>query len=194
MKVLVFLAKGFETMEFSVFVDVMGWARNDYGHDIDVVTCGFKKQVMSTFNIQVLVDKTIEEVCVDDYDALAIPGGFEEFGFYDEAYDSSFLNLIREFNSKEKIIASICVAALPVGKSGVLKNHKATTYHLKNGKRQRQLSEFDVNVVNEPIVVDKNIITSYCPETAPHVAFKLLEMLTSKEQMDEVKLAMGFKL
>ncbi|HBG4551723.1 TPA: DJ-1 family protein, partial [Clostridioides difficile] len=48
--------------------------------------------------------------------------------------------------------------------------------------------------VNEPIVVDKNIITSYCPETAPHVAFKLLEMLTSKEQMDEVKLAMGFKL
>ncbi|HEH6785094.1 TPA: DJ-1/PfpI family protein [Clostridioides difficile] len=194
MKVLVFLAKGFETMEFSVFVDVMGWARNDYGHDIDVVTCGFKKQVMSTFNIQVLVDKTIEEVCVDDYDALAIPGGFEEFGFYDEAYDSSFLNLIREFNSKEKIIASICVAALPVGKSGVLKNRKATTYHLKNGKRQRQLSEFDINVVNEPIVVDKNIITSYCPETAPHVAFKLLEMLTSKEQMDEVKLAMGFKL
>ncbi|HFL2569969.1 TPA: DJ-1/PfpI family protein [Clostridioides difficile] len=194
MKVLVFLAKGFETMEFSVFVDVMGWARNDYGHDIDVVTCGFKKQVMSTFNIQVLVDKTIEEVCVDDYDALAIPGGFEEFGFYDEAYDSSFLNLIREFNSKEKIIASICVAALPVGKSGVLKNRKATTYHLKNGKRQRQLSEFDVNVVNEPIVVDKNIITSYCPETAPHVVFKLLEMLTSKEQMDEVKLAMGFKL
>ncbi|HCJ2889144.1 TPA: DJ-1/PfpI family protein [Clostridioides difficile] len=194
MKVLVFLAKGFETMEFSVFVDVMGWARNDYGHDIDVVTCGFKKQVMSTFNIQVLVDKTIEEVCVDDYDALAIPGGFEEFGFYDEAYDLSFLNLIREFNSKEKIIASICVAALPVGKSGVLKNRKATTYHLKNGKRQRQLSEFDVNVVNEPIVVDKNIITSYCPETAPHVAFKLLEMLTSKEQMDEVKLAMGFKL
>lgn len=194
MKVLVFLVKGFETMEFSVFVDVMGWARNDYGHDIDVVTCGFKKQVMSTFNIQVLVDKTIEEVCVDDYDALAIPGGFEEFGFYDEAYDSSFLNLIREFNSKEKIIASICVAALPVGKSGVLKNRKATTYHLKNGKRQRQLSEFDVNVVNEPIVVDKNIITSYCPETAPHVAFKLLEMLTSREQMDEVKLAMGFKL
>ncbi|KPI46926.1 DJ-1 family protein [Clostridioides difficile] len=194
MKILVFLAKGFETMEFSVFIDVMGWARNDYGCDIDVVTCGFKKKVISTFNIPVLVDKTIEEVCVDNYDALAIPGGFEEFGFYEEAYDMSFLNLIREFDSKEKIIASICVAALPVGKSGVLKNRKATTYNLKNGQRQRQLSEFDVNVINEPIVVDKNIITSYCPETAPHVAFKLLEMLTSREQMETVKLAMGFKL
>ncbi|MGS5518210.1 DJ-1/PfpI family protein [Clostridioides difficile] len=194
MKILVFLAKGFETMEFSVFIDVMGWARNDYGCDIDVVTCGFKKKVISTFNIPILVDKTIEEVCVDDYDALAIPGGFEEFGFYEEAYDMSFLNLIREFDSKEKIIASICVAALPVGKSGVLKNRKATTYHLKNGQRQRQLSEFGVNVINEPIVVDKNIITSYCPETASHVAFKLLEMLTSREQMETVKLAMGFKL
>ncbi|MDB0440109.1 DJ-1/PfpI family protein [Clostridioides difficile] len=194
MKVLIFLAKGFETMEFSVFVDVMGWARNDYNYDIDVVTSGFKKQVLSTFNVPVLVDKTIDEICVDDYDALAIPGGFEEFGFYDEAYDTSFLNLIREFDTKGKIIATICVAALPVGKSGVLKNRKATTYHLKDGQRQKQLSKFDVNVVNEPIVVDRNIITSYCPETAPHVAFKLLEMLTSKEHMEVVKLAMGFKL
>ncbi|MCC0764213.1 DJ-1/PfpI family protein [Clostridioides sp. ES-S-0006-03] len=194
MKVLVFLAKGFETMEFSVFVDVMGWARNDYDYDINVVTGGFKKQVVSTFNVPVLVDKTIDEICVDDYDALAIPGGFEEFGFYDEAYDISFLDLIREFDAKGKIIATICVAALPVGKSGVLKNRKATTYHLKDGQRQKQLSKFDVNVVNEPIVVDRNIITSYCPETAPHVAFKLLEMLTSKEHMEVVKLAMGFKL
>jgi protein deglycase len=44
MKALLFLAKGFETMEFSAFVDVLGWARNDYHYDIDVVTCGFLKQ------------------------------------------------------------------------------------------------------------------------------------------------------
>jgi 4-methyl-5(b-hydroxyethyl)-thiazole monophosphate biosynthesis len=192
MKILLFLAKGFETMEFSVFVDVMGWARNDYQYAVPVVTCGFHKQVMSTFNIPVIVDKTIDEINVDEYDALAIPGGFEEFGFYEEAYDERFLNLIREFDSKGKIIATICVAALSVGKSGVLKNRKATTYHLRDGYRQKQLKKFGVNVINEPIVVDKNIITSYCPETASHVAFKLLEMLTSKEQMKIVKAAMGF--
>lgn len=192
MKILLFLAKGFETMEFSVFVDVMGWARNDYNHDVQVVTCGFQKQVISTFNIPVIVDKTFDEINADDYDALAIPGGFEEFGFYEEAYDERFLNLIREFDLKGKIIATICVAALPVGKSGVLKNRKATTYHLRDAYRQKQLKEFDVNVVNESIVVDRNIITSYCPETASGVAFKLLEMLTSKEQMEIVKIAMGF--
>lgn len=192
MKTLLFVLKGFETMEFSVFVDVMGWARNDYGYNVPVVTCGFQKKVISTFNIPILVDKTLDEINVEDYDALAIPGGFEEFGFYEEAYDERFLNLIREFDKQEKIIAAICVAALPVGKSGVLTGRKATTYHLRDAYRQKQLKEFDVNVVNEPIVVDKNIITSYCPETASGVAFKLLEKLTSTEKMEIVKHAMGF--
>lgn len=192
MKTLLFLAKGFETMEFSVFVDVMGWAKNDYGLDVSVVTCGFHKEVISAFNIPIIVDKTFEEIELNDYDALAIPGGFEEYGFYEEVYDESFLSLIREFDNRDKIIATVCVAALPVGKSGVLNGRKATTYHLKDAYRQKQLMEFGVNVVNEPIVVDKNIITSYCPETAPGVAFMLLEKLTSTEQMEIVKRDMGY--
>ena len=144
MKVLVFCAKGFETMEFSVFIDVFGWARNDYNYDIRVETGGFTKEVMSTFNVPILVDKTIDEIQIDEYDALAIPGGFEEFGFYEEAYDEKFLALIRKFNKAGKIIASICVGALPLGKSGILKNRKATTYHLRDGYRQKQLAKFDV--------------------------------------------------
>ncbi len=191
-KVLVFLAKGFETMEFSAFIDVLGWARNDYGHNLSVDTCGFTDKVISTFNIPVIVDKTIAEINVDDYDALAMPGGFGEFGFYEEAYDERFLKLIAEFNTKGKIIAAICSGAMPLGKSGVLKDRKATTYHLKNGYWQKKLKEFGVNVVNEPIVIDDNIITSYCPETAPYVAFELLKMLTSEEEMTVIKKAMGF--
>ena len=192
MKVLLLLARGFETMEFSVFVDVLGWARNDFGCDINVETCGFQKEIISTFHIPVIVDKLMDQVDAKNYDALAIPGGFEEFGFYEDAYDDRFLNIIRDFDHQGKIIASICVAALPLGKSGILKNRKATTYHLRNGYRQKQLAEFQVEVVNEPIVVDRNIITSYCPQTAPDVAFKLLEMLASKEKMEEVKRAMGY--
>ena len=193
MKILLLLAKGFETMEFSPFVDVMGWAENDYGVDVTVVTCGFTRQVLSTFNIPVIVSKIFDEINIDDYDALAIPGGFEEFGFYEDAYDERFLSLIREFDAKNKIIATVCVAALPLGKSGILNGRKATSYHLDGGKRQNQLKEFHVNVINEPIVVDRNVITSYCPETAPGVAFKLLELLTSMELMENVKQAMGFK-
>ena len=192
MKVLLFLAKGFETMEASVFVDVMGWAKNDHGCDVSVVTCGMTKTVVSTFGVPVTVDVLLDEVNVDDYDALSVPGGFEEYGFYEEAYSDAAGEMIRKFNEQKKPIASICVAALMLAHSGILTGKKATTYHLNGGMRQKQLAEFGVDVVNEPIVCTENIITSYCPQTAPEVAFKLLEMLVGTEKMIPVKTAMGF--
>ena len=193
MKILLFCNKGFETMEFSPFVDILGWARNDYSLDVEVVTCGFTKTVRSTFGIPVTVDRTFEELDVDEYEALAIPGGFEEYGFYEEAYDERFLGLIREFDRRHKTIASICVGALPIGKSGVLQNRKATTYHLKNGYRPKQLEEFGVQVMaDQRIVVDDNIITSFCPETAADVGFALLARLVGEEKAGVVRRAMGY--
>ena len=192
MKILLLCAKAFETMEFSVFIDVMGWARDDYQCDITVETCGFQKTVNSTFGVPVIVNKLIDDVSAEDYDALAIPGGFEEYGFYDEAYHEKTLELIRAFHQLEKPIATVCVAAFALAKSGILKGRKATTYHLRGGYKQKELAEFGVDVINEPVVVDKNIITSSCPQTAPDVAFKLLEILTSEEKMMMVKKDMGY--
>ncbi len=103
MKLLVFLAKGFETIEFSAFIDVMGWAKTDFDCKIDVVTCGLNQKVISSFNVPVLVDKVMDEVSADEYDALAIPGGFEEFGFYEEAYNEQLLELIRLFDSLKEM-------------------------------------------------------------------------------------------
>lgn len=193
MKILLFLAKGFETMEASVFVDIMGWARNDYNYDVEVITCGFQKNVISTFGIPVTVDVLLKDICVDEYDALAIPGGFEEFGFYEEAFSKELSDLINMFNRQHKMIATVCVAALALAYSGILTGKKATTYHLKNGYRQKQLAEYGVEIVNEPIVKTDNIITSYCPQTAPEVAFVLLENLIGTEKMLNVKSAMGFE-
>ena len=194
MKVLVFCNKGFETMEFAPFIDVFGWARNEFQYDVEVVTCGFSKTVVSTFGIPVIMDRIIEEIDPKEYDALAIPGGFEEYGFYEEAYNRQFLDLIVEFNKSGKYIASICVGALPIGKSGVLTGRNATTYHLSNGNRQKQLSEFGVNVIpDQRIVQDKNLITSFCPETAADVAFTLLAGLFGKDKADAVSEAMGYE-
>ena len=192
MKLLVFLAKGFETIEFSVFIDVMGWAKTDFDCKIDVVTCGLNQKVISSFNVPVLVDKVMDEVSADGYDALAIPGGFEEFGFYEEAYNEQLLELIRLFDSQKKWIATVCVGALPVGKSGVFYGRKATTYHLRGAHKQKVLQGFGATIVNSPIVVDDNIITSYCPQTSYGVALLLLEKLTSHKEMVLVKDAMGF--
>lgn len=192
-QILLLLANGFEAVEASVFTDVLGWNMLEGDGSTRVVTAGVRDKLKCTWNFTVIPEVNLRDVNTQDYDALAIPGGFEEAGFYEDAYSEDFLNVIREFDKKGKIIASICVGALPVGKSGVLNNRYGTTYNLGGGKRQRELAEFEVKVLeDEPIVLDKNIITSYNPSTAFDVAFKLLEMLTSKENCRNVKRLMGF--
>lgn len=192
MKVLLLCLNAFETMEFSPFIDVMGWAHDDFNCDIKVDICGFTQTVISTFGASITADILIDDVNVNDYDALAIPGGFEEYGFYKEAYHEKTLNLIRSFNSLHKPIASVCVAAFALAKSGILNNKRATTYHLRGGYKRKELADFGVVLGEEWLVVDDNIITSSCPKTAPDVAFQLLEMLTSPEKSSEVKTAMGY--
>jgi len=191
-KVLLLLAEGFETFEASVFIDVIGWNLAEGDGSTQLFSCGLKKTINSSFNQTIVVDYLVDEINVDDFDAVAIPGGFEKYNFYVDAYDEKFLSLIREFHSKEKIIASICVGALPVAKCGVLVGKRGTTYN-KRGVRQEMLRQLGVEVINEPIVVDGNIITSWNPSTAVDVALLLLEQLTSKSNADFIREIMGFE-
>ncbi len=190
-KVLLLLAKGFETYEASVFIDVLGWNLSEEG-STELFSCGLSREIKGSFNFSVNADYLIDEIQAAGFDALAIPGGFEEYGFYKDSYNENFLNLIRDFNDKRKIIASVCTGALPVGKSGILKGRKGTTYNLMNGLRQRQLSGFGVDVINEPVVIDDNIITCRNPSAAIEVGFKLLELFTTKERSEYIKRLMGF--
>jgi len=191
-KVLLFLAQGFEEYEASVFTDVIGWSRIYGNEPVDLITTGLRAEINCTWNLIVRPQIEFESLNVSDFDALAIPGGFENAGFYEDAFDERFLKLIRKFNEQGKIIASVCVAALPVGKSGVLNGRNATTYDLLDGVRRKQLADFGAKVLNESIVIDKNIITSTGPSTGLDVAFKLLEMLTTLENVSLVKQYMRF--
>lgn len=191
-RVLLLLAEGFEIYEASVFIDVIGWNLVEGDGSTELFTCGLQKEIKSSFNQKFIVDYVINEIDIELFDAIAIPGGFEEYNFYKDAYDDRFLDLIRGFKIKDKIIASICVAALPLGKSGVLMDKKGTTYN-KTGIRQDTLRGFGVNVTNEPIVIDDNIITSWNPSTAIDVALLLLELLTSKANADHIRMIMGFE-
>lgn len=136
-KVLLLLANGCEAVEASVFTDVMGWNKFEGDGTTDLVTVGLHDTIKCTWNFTIIPEMNISEVNVNEFDALAIPGGFEEAGFYEDAYSEDFLNLIREFNKAGKIIASVCVGALPIGKSGLLKGRNATTYNLSTSKRQK---------------------------------------------------------
>lgn len=191
-KVLLFLAQGFEEYEAGVFTDVIGWSRVLGREPVEMITTGLRPEIKCKWNFNVRPEVEFEKIDLKDYDALAIPGGFEDAGFYEDAYDERFLNLIQEFDKDGKIIAAVCVAAMPVAKSGVLRGRKATTYDLSDGVRRKQLADFGVIVQDKHVVIDKNIITSTGPATGLEVSFKLLEMLTSVKNVDEIKTLMRF--
>ena len=188
--ILLLLSNGFEILEASAFIDVMGWNFEEGDKSTKLFTCGLRKQINSSFNHQFTVDCLVKDLDVNTIDALVIPGGFKNYGYYEDAFNEEFLNLIREFRSKKKIIASICVGALPIAKSGILNNKSGTTYN--NEDYRKDLVNYGVNLLDNPIVIDNNLITSNGPSTAVDVAFILLEALTSKENTLMVRNLMGF--
>jgi 4-methyl-5(b-hydroxyethyl)-thiazole monophosphate biosynthesis len=191
-KVLLLLCQGVEIYEASAFYDVLGWSKEYCEEKVEVVTVGLQNPVRGTFGIKIIPDCLLAEVEADDFDALAVLGGFETYGFYEQAYSQPVGNLIRRFDGLKKPIAAICVGALPVANSGILKGRQATTYHLRDGIRRKQLAEFGANVADKPIVYDGNVITSTSPATAMGVAFGLLGMLTDDENAARIQKLMGF--
>lgn len=192
-KVLLLLANGFESYEASVFTDVFGWNLYEGDQNTELVSVGLYPVLSCTWGYSCIPMRQIEEVDLNDFDALAIPGGFEQANFYEDAFSEDFLSIIQHFDKANKPIAAICVAGLAVAKSGVLTDRFGTTYRFKNNPRQDQMKEYGVLVQsNERIVEDRNIITSSSPETALDVAFRLLELLTNEENTAEVKRRMGF--
>lgn len=190
-KVLLLLANGFEAYEASVFTDVLGWNQLEGDGSTEVITVGIHEQLQATWNFKVTPENLLQDIDLHDFDALAIPGGFEEANFYEDAFSEVFQQTIQHFHTLKKPIASICVASLALAHSGILHNRKATTYNHPTSKRLAQLATYGVQVSNERIVVDDNVITSSNPGTAMEVAFLLLEMLTSKANAEKVKDLMG---
>lgn len=190
-KVILFLCQGLEEYEASVFTDAIGWTTTYGLEPIGLVTVGLRNKVKCAWNFTIEPEYQLNEIDENSFDAIVIPGGLSRAGFYEDAFDERLLGLIRRFNSQKKIIASVCVGALAIAKSGVLQGRNGTTYHLSS-KRQKQLLEMGVNVIQHPIVIDGNIITSQSPATALNVAFTLVEKLTSKANVARIKEGMGF--
>lgn len=186
-KVMMLIANGVEPLEMSAFSDVLGWAAMVGDETIELIDVGMQSQIKTTFGLQFQPNYLLKDIDLDDFDALAIPGGFEPSGFYDDALSKPFLEVIRHFATAGKIIASVCVSAISLGEAGVLKGKKATTYHQVGGKRKDQLTQSGALFIDQAVVIDGNFITSTGPGTAIEVALTLLEKLSSKSNADDLR-------
>jgi 4-methyl-5(b-hydroxyethyl)-thiazole monophosphate biosynthesis len=192
-KILLFVPQGFEDMEVAAFTNILGWTRVlKEVKPVDVVITAFKKTIHSKHNLNIVADMLIDKVNARDYQALIIPGGHNDSG-YEEVYNSQIQELITNIYYDGGIIVAMCVGSLPVAKSGILKGKKATTYSAsKRHDNLKTLKNHGAIPVNKRIVVSDRIITNRGPDTAIDVAFKLIEMLNGKEDMQKVKKAMMF--
>lgn len=189
-RVLILLSNGLEVMEAACFTEVFGWA-SIYG-DIrfDQLSVGLRSPLKTTFGFDVLPEKLLSEISTDDFDALVIPGGFGDAGFYEEALSEPFLDVIRSFHRRQAPIAAVCVSALSLAAAGVLEGRRATVYHQIGGQRKAELEGYGAVFVDEPLVIDGHLMTSTGPGTGIELALKLLESLSTPEFAQELRTRM----
>ena len=101
-------------------------------------------------------DATVDEVRAGDFDGLVIPGGFAP----DKLRRSeAVLDLVRAFDAAGKPIAFICHAGWVPISAQILKGRRATSV----GAIRDDMVNAGVEWVDEPVVVDANLITARTP-------------------------------
>ncbi|MGN6375596.1 MAG: type 1 glutamine amidotransferase domain-containing protein [Sphingomonas sp.] len=119
-------------------------------------------------------DMTLDEVDVDDYDALVLPGGVgnpDKMRLQDKAID-----IVEEFVDAGKIVAAICHAPWLLVEADVVEGKRMTSWP----SVRTDLANAGAEVVDEEVVVDGQFITSRKPDDIPAFSKAVLEAL-SKE-------------
>ena len=198
-KIVLFLFEGAELFEIASFTDIFGW-NNIVGlkefRDIELEIISYKESVKCTWGGEIKVEKVITEENIEkffNYDILVIPGGFGKANFFKEKNNEIFKKLIKYFSERNKIIVAICSAVINLLESGYIKNKKVTTYLLDNKRYFNQLKNYNIIPIEEEIMEDDNLLTCSGPGNALELSFRVLEKLTSKENVETVKKNMFLK-
>lgn len=111
----------------------------------------------SNYQSTVTIDRDLEHISVDDFDALLIPGGESALNF---SKDSSALQFIQAFNQANKQIFSLDDASLLLGAADVLNNRMITSVRA----HYEQLKNMGAKYYDAELVNDNNqIISSRAP-------------------------------
>ena len=198
-KIAIFLFEGAELFEIASFTDVFGW-NNVVGlkefRDIKVETISYKESIKCTWGGELKVEKIITENNIEnfyEYDGLVIPGGFGKANFFKDNDNKIFKKLIKYFSENNKIIVAICSAVINLLETTYIKDKKVTTYLLDNKRYFNQLKNYNIIPVEEEIVMDNNLLTCSGPGNTLELSFRVLEKLTSKENVKIIQNNMYLK-
>ena len=170
-----FLAEGFEEIEALTVVDVMRRA------ELPVVTVsiGNSRSVKGAHGIVVDADALFTDADFSSVEWLILPGGMP--GASNLYNFAPLRELLLKHNTVKGKIAAICASpAVVLAQSGILKGKHATCY-----PGFEDLME-GAEVVPEPVVVDKNIITSHGPASAMQFALAIVAAEKGEEVAYEI--------
>lgn len=175
--VLVPLAQGVEELEAVTIIDLLRRA------NIKVTVAGLNERlIVASRGVCLQADTTLDAVIDDDFDLIVLAGGLEGTNNLDA--DPRIHQLLQQQQQKNSYIAAICAAPTVLANAGVLKQKSATAY--PNFLDKMDLPEVNY-IADQAVVIDDKVITSRGPGTAMDFALTLIEILTDKQQRDNVE-------
>jgi protease I len=154
-KILIFAADMFEDLE-------LHFPRLTFkGEGAEVVIAGLTSDVVrGKRGLTVKPDTTVGECRAKDFDAIVIPGGY---GPDKLRCDERVIKIVREAANQGKPVAAICHAGWVLVSAGLCKGRRMTSwYSIKD-----DMINAGCDWVDEPCVVDGQIITSRMPDDLP---------------------------
>ena len=123
----------------------------------------------TNWGIEVDVDKQLDEVSPDDYDALVLPGGVMNPDKLRQNKEA--IAFVTAFLKEGKPIAAICHGPQMLIETGLIKGRKLTSFP----SLKTDLKNAGAKWVDEEVVVDNGLVTSRTP--ADLIAFnkKMIE-------------------
>ena len=132
---------------------------------------------------KVKVDRAVEEVSADDYDALLVTGGV---GNPDQLRgDENMVAFVRDFFEQGKPVAAICHAPWLLIEAGVVRGRKVTSWPTL----QTDLRNAGANWVDQEVVVDAGLVTSRKPDDIPAFNKKMIEEVAEGKHAEQAQKA-----
>lgn len=174
MKVLIIYADGFEDVEALATRDVLVRAKIDV---IDAKINEDNEIVTSSHNLSIKGFKSLNNIVVNDFDAVILPGGSR--GVNNLLKSDRVISLVKEFANKDKLVCAICAAPMVLNKAGLLKEKRFTCYPgCEKGLEGIYTGE-------EVVILDKMITARSMLYSIPF-GLAIIEKLLGKEVRDTI--------